>query len=56
MLYKLVGVRGTLALFLKLGVLGGADAFLIWFIAAAINKNSLIIAGVAIATLIFLNL
>jgi arabinogalactan oligomer/maltooligosaccharide transport system permease protein len=55
MLYKLVGVRGTLALFLKLGVLGGADAFLIWFIAAAINKNSLIIAGVAIATLIFLN-
>jgi arabinogalactan oligomer/maltooligosaccharide transport system permease protein len=55
MIYKLVGIRGPLALFLKLGLLGGADAFLIWLTAAALNKNSFIIAGVVIATIIFLN-
>jgi arabinogalactan oligomer/maltooligosaccharide transport system permease protein len=55
MFYKLVGLRGPLALFLKLGVLGGADAALIWLISAAINKNSFIIAGVVIAALIFIN-
>lgn len=55
MFYKLVGLRGPIALFLKYGFLGGADAFLIWLISAAINKNSFIIAGVVIAALIFLN-
>jgi hypothetical protein len=55
MFYKLVGLRGPLALFLKLGILGGADAFMIWLISAAINKNSFIIAGVVTAALIFLN-
>jgi membrane protein implicated in regulation of membrane protease activity len=55
MIYKLVGIRGPLALFLKLGLLGGADAFLIWLTAAALNKSSFIIAGVVIATIIFLN-
>ena len=55
MFFKLAGLRGPLALFLKLGVLGAADAFLIWLIAASINKNSLIIAGVVTASLIFLN-
>lgn len=55
MFYKLVGLRGPLALFLKLGVLGGADAFMIWLISAAINKSSFIIAGVVTAALIFIN-
>ena len=55
MFYKLVGLRGPLALFLKLGILGGADAAMIWLISAAINKNSLIIAGVVTVALIFLN-
>jgi arabinogalactan oligomer/maltooligosaccharide transport system permease protein len=55
MFYKLVGLRGPLALFLKLGALGAADAFLIWLIAASLNRNSFIIAGVVIAALIFLN-
>lgn len=55
MFYKLVGLRGPLALFLKLGALGAADAFLIWLIAASINRNSFIIAGVVTAALIFLN-
>ena len=55
MFYKLVGLRGPLALFLKLGILGGADAFMIWLISAAINKSSLIIAGVVTAALVFLN-
>ena len=55
MFYKLAGLRGPLALFLKLGALGAADAFLIWLIAASINKNSLVIAGVVTAALIFLN-
>jgi arabinogalactan oligomer/maltooligosaccharide transport system permease protein len=53
--YKLVGLRGPLALFLKYGFLGAADAALIWLISAAINKSSLIIAGVVTAALIFLN-
>ena len=55
MFYKLVGLRGPLALFLKLGVLGGADAFMIWLISAAINKSSFIIAGVVTAALVFIN-
>ena len=55
MFYKLAGLRGPLALFLKLGFLGGADAFLIWLISAAINKSSFIIAGVVTAALAFLN-
>lgn len=55
MFYKLVGLRGPLALFLKLGVLGGADAAMIWLISAAINKSSFIIAGVVTAALIFIN-
>ncbi|MSY15194.1 MAG: hypothetical protein F2724_05995, partial [Actinobacteria bacterium] len=55
MFYKLVGLRGPLALFLKLGILGGADAAMIWLISAAINKNSFIIAGVVTVALIFLN-
>jgi len=55
MFYQLAGLRGPLALFLKYGFLGAADAFLIWLISAAINKNSFIIAGVVIAALIFLN-
>ena len=55
MFYKLVGLRGPLALFLKYGFLGAADAALIWLISAAINKNSFIIAGVVTAALIFLN-
>jgi hypothetical protein len=55
MFYKLVGLRGPLALFLKYGFLGGADAALIWLISAAINKSSFIIAGVVTAALIFLN-
>jgi arabinogalactan oligomer / maltooligosaccharide transport system permease protein len=55
MFYKLVGLRGPLALFLKLGILGGADSALVWFIAAALNRNSFIIAGVVVASLIFLN-
>jgi arabinogalactan oligomer/maltooligosaccharide transport system permease protein len=38
-----------------LGILGGADAAMIWLISAAINKNSLIIAGVVTVALIFLN-
>jgi arabinogalactan oligomer/maltooligosaccharide transport system permease protein len=53
--YKLVGLRGPLALFLKYGFLGAADAALIWLISAAINKSSFIIAGVVTAALIFLN-
>jgi len=53
--YKLVGLRGPLALFLKYGFLGAADAVLIWLISAAINKSSFIIAGVVTAALIFLN-
>ena len=55
MFYKLVGLRGPLALFLKYGFLGAADAALIWLISAAINKSSFIIAGVVTAALIFLN-
>ena len=55
MFYKLVGLRGPLALFLKYGFLGAADALLIWLISAAINKSSFIIAGVVTAALIFLN-
>jgi arabinogalactan oligomer/maltooligosaccharide transport system permease protein len=55
MFYKLVGLRGPLALFLKLGILGGADAFMIWLISAAINKSSFIIAGVVTAALVFIN-
>jgi len=55
MFYKLAGLRGPVALFLKYGFLGAADAFLIWLISAAINKDSFIIAGVVIAALIFLN-
>lgn len=55
MFYKLVGLRGPLALFLKYGFLGAADAVLIWLISAAINKSSFIIAGVVTAALIFLN-
>lgn len=55
MFYKLAGLRGPLALFLKLGALGAADAFLIWLISASINKNSFVIAGVVTAALIFLN-
>jgi hypothetical protein len=53
--YKLVGLRGPLALFLKYGFLGAADAALIWLISAAINKSSFIIAGVVTAALVFLN-
>ena len=45
MFYKLAGLRGPLALFLKYGFLGAADAALIWLISAAINRNSFIIAG-----------
>ena len=55
MFYKLVGLRGPLALFLKYGFLGAADAALIWLISAAVNKSSFIIAGVVTAALIFLN-
>ena len=55
MFYTLVGLRGPLALFLKYGFLGAADAALIWLISAAINKSSFIIAGVVTAALIFLN-
>ena len=55
MFYKLVGLRGPLALFLKYGFLGAADAALIWLISAAINKSSFIIAGVVTSALIFLN-
>ena len=55
MFYKLVGLRGPLALFLKYGFLGAADAALIWLISAAINKSSFIIAGVVTVALIFLN-
>lgn len=55
MFYSLVGVRGPLALFLKFALLGCADAILIWILISALNKNSLIIAGVVLAALVFLN-
>lgn len=55
MFYTLVGLRGPLALVLKLAFLGAADALLIFLLSAAINKNSFIIAGIVIATLIFIN-
>lgn len=55
MFYTLVGLRGPLALVLKYAFLGAADALLILLLSAAINKSSFIIAGVVIATLIFLN-
>lgn len=55
MFYQLAGLRGPFALFLKFGFLGAADAALIWLIAASLNRNSFIIAGVVIAALIFLN-
>ena len=55
MFYALVGLRGPLALVLKYALLGAADALLILLLSAAINKSSFIIAGVVIATLIFLN-
>jgi arabinogalactan oligomer/maltooligosaccharide transport system permease protein len=55
MFYKLAGLRGSLALFLKFSILGAADALLIWLTTTALNKNSFIIAGVLIAVFIFLN-
>jgi len=55
MFYTLAGLRGPLALFLKLSLLGAADALLILLLTAAINKSSFVIAGVVVAALIFIN-
>ena len=55
MIYSLVGLCGPIALVLKFALLGATDAFLIWFLTAALSKNSIIMAAVVIAVLIALN-
>ena len=55
MFYALVGLRGSIAVVLKLAILGAADALLIWLITVSLGKNSFIIASVLILVFIFLN-
>jgi len=55
MIYTLVGLRGPVAMLLKFALLGAIDAFLIWFLTAALAKNSIIMAIVVIACLVALN-
>lgn len=55
MIYALVGLRGPVATVLKFALLGAVDAFLIWILSAALNKHSIVMVVVLLASLAALN-